>query len=87
MEPELEDVVVELAAEPALVSVLPLPVDNLEGDVFVGWTRHHLQDAEVPVVRGHQGELGRLRLQQEQLDQCKSLEQSKAVELPTIYCY
>ena len=35
MKPELEDVVVELAAEPALVSVLPLPVDNLEGDAVV----------------------------------------------------
>ena len=72
MEPELEDVVVELAAEPALVSVLPLPVDDLEGDVFVGWTRHHLQDAEVPVIRRHQGELGRLRLQQEQLEERKN---------------
>ena len=36
VEPELEDVIVELALEAALVPVLPLPVHNLEGNVLVG---------------------------------------------------
>lgn len=35
MEPQLEDVVVEVAAEAALVRVLPLTVHDLERDVLV----------------------------------------------------
>ena len=38
MEPELEDVVVELTAESALVAVLPLLVHNLERNVLVRWS-------------------------------------------------
>ena len=37
MEPQLGDVVVELAPEAPLVDVLPLLVDNLEGDILVMW--------------------------------------------------
>ena len=44
VEPQLEDVVLELAAEPTLVRILPFPVDNLEGNVLQhkyehGWIR------------------------------------------------
>jgi hypothetical protein len=35
VEPELENVVMELTAESSLVAVLPLLVHNLEGDVLV----------------------------------------------------
>jgi hypothetical protein len=35
VEPELENVVMKLAAESSLVAVLPLLVHNLEGDVLV----------------------------------------------------
>ena len=38
MEPELEDVVVELTAESALVAVLPLLVHNLERNVLIRWS-------------------------------------------------
>jgi hypothetical protein len=38
VEPELEDVVMELAAESTLVAILPLLVHYLERNVFVGWT-------------------------------------------------
>ena len=34
VEPQLEDVVLELTAEPALIRVLPFPVYNLEGNVL-----------------------------------------------------
>ena len=34
VEPQLEDIVLELASEAALVGVLPFPVDNLEGNVL-----------------------------------------------------
>ena len=50
MEPQLEDIVLEVAAEAALVGVLPLPVDDLEGDVFVGGARGELEHREVGVV-------------------------------------
>lgn len=51
VEPELEDVVVEVAAEAALVRVLPLAVDDLEGDVLVGRPRVEPQHGELRVVR------------------------------------
>ena len=38
-EPELEDVVAELAPEASLPGALPLTVDNLEGNVL--HTKHH----------------------------------------------
>ena len=50
MEPQLEDIVVELTPEPSLVPILPLLVDYLEGNVFIWRTSHDLQDAEVPRV-------------------------------------
>lgn len=50
VEPQLEDVVVEVAAEAALVRVLPLAVDDLEGDVLVGRARVEPQHREVRVL-------------------------------------
>ena len=56
MEPQLEDVVVELAPEAPLVDVLPLLVDNLEGDVLVGGTGGDVEDAEVAVLENKNNE-------------------------------
>uniref|UniRef100_A0A9L0RK64 Uncharacterized protein n=1 Tax=Equus caballus TaxID=9796 RepID=A0A9L0RK64_HORSE len=50
VEPELEDAVGELAAEAVAVRVLPLAVDDLEGDVLVGRPRVEAQRGEVLVV-------------------------------------
>ena len=36
VEPQLEIVVMELASETPLVAVLHLPIDDLEGNVFIG---------------------------------------------------
>ena len=59
MEPQLEDVVVKLASEAPLVAILPLLVDNLEGNILVWRTSHNLQYAEVPrVTSWNQLELG-----------------------------
>ena len=58
VEPELEDVVVELAAEAPLVPVLPLPVDDLEGDVLVGRPGRHPQDAVLALLHRQQLEHG-----------------------------
>ena len=49
MEPKLKDVVVELASEAPLVAVLPLLVDNLEGDVLVGRPRGYPQDHKLTI--------------------------------------
>ena len=51
MEPKLKDVVVELASEAPLVAVLPLLVDDLEGDVLVGRPRGYPQDHKL-TIRG-----------------------------------
>uniref|UniRef100_A0ABI8ASY4 Uncharacterized protein n=1 Tax=Felis catus TaxID=9685 RepID=A0ABI8ASY4_FELCA len=60
VEPELEDAVGELAAEAVAVGVLPLAVDDLEGDVLVGRPRVEAQRGEVLVVgAGLQEVLGR----------------------------
>uniref|UniRef100_A0A8C3HVR3 Uncharacterized protein n=1 Tax=Chrysemys picta bellii TaxID=8478 RepID=A0A8C3HVR3_CHRPI len=60
VEPELEDAVGELAAEAVAVRILPLPVDDLEGDVLVGRASVEAQDGEVLVVlTGLQEVLGR----------------------------
>ena len=56
MEPQLEDVVVELTPEASLVPVLPLSVDNLEGDVLVGRTGGDVEDAEVAVLENKNNE-------------------------------
>ena len=37
--------------EAALVSVLPLPVDDLEGNVLVGRTRRYFKQTKVSIVR------------------------------------
>ena len=58
VEPELEDVIVELAPEAPLVPVLPLPVDDLEGDVLVGRPGRHPQDAVLPLLHRQQLEHG-----------------------------
>lgn len=50
VEPQLENVVVELTAEAALVRVLPLAVHDLEGNVLVGRPRVEPQNRKVPVV-------------------------------------
>ena len=49
MEPQLEDVVVELATEASLVAVLPLLVHNLEGNVLVRWTRRDPQNHKLAI--------------------------------------
>ena len=51
MEPKLKYVVVELASEAPLVAVLPLLVDDLEGDVLVGRPRGYPQDHKL-TIRG-----------------------------------
>jgi len=38
MEPQLENVVVELTSETSLVGVLPLSIHDLKCDVLVWWT-------------------------------------------------
>ncbi|KFO53564.1 Putative uncharacterized protein encoded by CACTIN-AS1, partial [Corvus brachyrhynchos] len=63
VEPELEDAVGKLAAEAVAVGILPLPVDNLEGYVLVGWPGMEAQDGKVLVVlAGLQEVLGRRAL-------------------------
>ena len=59
MEPELEDVVVELTPEPPLVAVLPLSVDDLEGDVLVRRPRGHPENTILSVINRQQLELRR----------------------------
>lgn len=51
VEPQLEDVVVEVATEATLVGVLPLAVHDLERDVLVRWARVEAQNREVGVLR------------------------------------
>ncbi|KAL2295051.1 hypothetical protein Nmel_018197 [Mimus melanotis] len=63
VEPELEDAIGKLAAEAMAVGILPLPVDNLEGDVLIGWPSMEAQDGKVLVVlAGLQEVLGRRAL-------------------------
>ncbi|KFR13739.1 Putative uncharacterized protein encoded by CACTIN-AS1, partial [Opisthocomus hoazin] len=63
VEPELEDAVGKLAAEAVAVGILPLPADDLEGDVLVGRPGLEAQDGEVLVVlAGLQEVLGRRAL-------------------------
>lgn len=50
MEPELENVVVELAAESSLIGVFPFAVDDFEGDVFVWRTGVETEIGEFFVV-------------------------------------
>ena len=50
MEPQLENVVMKLAPETALVRILPFSVDYLECNVFVGSTGREPQDGKVSVV-------------------------------------
>lgn len=50
VEPQLEDVVVEVTAEASLVGVLPLAVHYLEGDVFIGWARMETKHSKLRVV-------------------------------------
>ena len=57
MEPQLKDVVVELTPKPPLVAVLPLSVDDLEGDVLVRRPRGHPQDTILSVINRQQLEL------------------------------
>ena len=49
MEPQLEDVVVELATEASLVAVLPLLVHYLEGNVLVRWTRRYPKNHKLAI--------------------------------------
>ena len=49
VEPQLEDVVVELASESSLVAVLPLLVHYLEGNVLVRWTRRNPQNHKLAI--------------------------------------
>ncbi|KFM06021.1 Putative uncharacterized protein encoded by CACTIN-AS1, partial [Aptenodytes forsteri] len=63
VEPELEDPIGKLAAAPVAVGILPLPVDDLEGDVLVGRPGVEAQDGKVLVVlAGLQEVLGRRAL-------------------------
>ena len=58
VEPQLENVVMELASETPLVAVLRLPIDDLEGDVFIGRARHYLHDAVLAPLHRQQLEHG-----------------------------
>ena len=49
----------KLTSEAPLVSVLPLPVDDLEGDVLVGRARTHSHDAVLAPLHRQQLEHGR----------------------------
>ena len=49
VEPQLEIVVMELASETPLVAVLRLPIDNLEGDVFIGPVYYLFRDLLCPL--------------------------------------
>ena len=49
----------KLTSEAPLVSVLPLPVDDLEGDVLVGRARRHAHDAVLAPLHRQQLEHGR----------------------------
>ena len=59
VEPQLEIVVMELASETPLVAVLRLPIDDLEGDVFIGRVYHYLHDAVLAPLHQQQLEHGR----------------------------
>ncbi|KFW12031.1 Putative uncharacterized protein encoded by CACTIN-AS1, partial [Fulmarus glacialis] len=50
VEPELEDPISKLAAEAVAVGILPLTVDDLEGNVLVGRPGMEAQDGKVLVV-------------------------------------
>lgn len=50
VEPQLEDVVVEVAAEAALVRVLPLAVHDFERNVFVRRACVEPQDCEIWIL-------------------------------------
>lgn len=47
MEPELEDVIMELASKAMFVGILPFPTDDLEGDIFIRWTRNETQNLKI----------------------------------------
>ena len=49
VEPQLEIVVMELASETPLVAVLRLPIDDLEGDVFIGPVYYLFRDLLCPL--------------------------------------
>ena len=49
VEPQLEIVVMELASETPLVAVLRLPIDDLEGDVFIGPIYYLFRDLLCPL--------------------------------------
>jgi len=38
VKPKLENVVLKLTAEAMPMRILPLSVDNLEGNILIGWT-------------------------------------------------
>ena len=50
MEPELEDIIMELASESSLVTIFPFSVHDLESNVLVRRSRGHLQNTKIPVV-------------------------------------
>ncbi|KAF4528216.1 hypothetical protein B566_EDAN016838 [Ephemera danica] len=49
VEPQLEDIVVELAAEPSLVRVFPLSINDFECNVFIGRASMETQHCKVSV--------------------------------------
>ena len=49
VEPQLEIVVMELASETPLVAVLRLPIDDLEGNVFIGPVYYLFRDLLCPL--------------------------------------
>ena len=58
VEPQLENVVMELASETPLVAILRLPIDDLEGNVFIGRARRYLHDAVLTPLHRQQLEHG-----------------------------
>lgn len=51
VEPQLEDPVGKLTTEAVSVGVLPLPVDNLKGNVLVRWASMEPQNPKVFILR------------------------------------
>lgn len=56
VEPKLEYGIVELASKAMFVRVFPITIDNLEGNVFIGWTGNKSQQSKVGVIlAGYKG--------------------------------
>lgn len=50
MKPQLKDVVMKLTSEATFIRILPLSIDDFEGDVLVRRTRVESQDCKVLII-------------------------------------